>query len=78
MGGDRTITITPSFINEFRKVLEYKNTNKGAESLYKLGLCHLKFENINEATEIFSNLERLYPQKNVLIDKSKKHLERGK
>ena len=65
-------------INEFKKVLEYKNTNKGAESLYKLGLCYLKFGNINEATKSFSSLESLYPEKNVLIDKSKKHLEQGK
>ena len=65
-------------LNEFKKVLEYKNTNKGAESLYKLGLCYLKFGNINEATKSFSSLESLYPEKNVLIDKSKKHLEQGK
>ena len=65
-------------INEFGKVLEYTNTNKGAESLYKLGLCHLKLNNINEATRNFEKLETLYPEKNVLIDKSKKHLEHGK
>lgn len=65
-------------INEFDKVLEYENTNKGAESLYKLGLCHIKLGNISEATRNFEKLETLYPEKNVLIDKSKKHLENGK
>ena len=65
-------------INEFGKVLGYANTNKGAESLYKSGLCHLKLNNINEATRNFEKLETLYPEKNVLIDKSKKHLEHGK
>ena len=43
-------------INEFGKVLGYPNTNKGAESLYKLGLCHLKLNNINEATINFEKL----------------------
>ena len=45
-----------SAINEFNKVLDYKNNNKSADSIYKIGLCFIKLNNIEEAINSFETI----------------------
>ena len=51
-----------SAINEFNKVLDYKNNNKSADSIYKIGLCFIKLNNIEEAINSFETIVKAYPK----------------
>ena len=51
-----------SAINEFNKVLDYKNNNKSADSIYKIGLCFMKLNNRIEAINSFETIVNEYPK----------------
>ncbi len=51
-----------SAINEFNKVLNYKNNNKSADSIYKIGLCFMKLNNRIEAINSFEAIVNEYPK----------------
>ncbi len=51
-----------SAINEFNKVLDYKNNNKSADSIYKIGLCFMKLNNRIEAINSFEAIVNEYPK----------------
>tara|TARA_Y100001970_G_scaffold102277_1_gene128474 strand:- start:19293 stop:20186 length:894 start_codon:yes stop_codon:yes gene_type:complete len=49
-------------IREFNKVLEYKNSNKKSESIYKIGLSYLKLGQNTKAKEMFETIINNYPK----------------
>tara|TARA_B110000014_G_C20125654_1_gene599351 strand:- start:1335 stop:2222 length:888 start_codon:yes stop_codon:yes gene_type:complete len=49
-------------LDEFSKVLEYSNSNKKSESIYKMGLCHLANKNNSNAKEMFQRVVDNYPK----------------
>ena len=62
-----------SAINEFNKVLSYKNNNKSADSIYKIGLCFIKLNNIKDAISSFESIINNYP-KSKYFNKSNEFL----
>ena len=62
-----------SAINEFNKVLNYKNNNKSADSIYKIGLCFMKLNNIKDAINSFETIINNYP-KSKYFNKSNEFL----
>ena len=62
-----------SAINEFNKVLNYKNNNKSADSIYKIGLCFMKLNNIKDAISSFETIIKDYP-KSKYFNKSNEFL----
>ena len=62
-----------SAINEFNKVLNYKNNNKSPDSIYKIGLCFMKLNNIKEAINSFEMIINNYP-KSKYFNKSNEFL----
>jgi tol-pal system protein YbgF len=49
-------------IEEFNKVLKYKDSNKKSESIYKIGLSHIKTGNNNKAKKMFQKIINNYPK----------------
>jgi TolA-binding protein len=62
-----------SAINEFNKVLTYKNSNKSSNSIYKIGLCFTKLNNNKEAISSFETIINNYP-KSKYFNKSNEFL----
>ena len=61
-------------IKEFEKVFLFKDTNKGDDSQYKLGLCFINIGNKNRAKEQFQKLLEIYPNSEY-YQKSKQYLK---
>ena len=49
-------------IQEFNKVLKYKDSNKKSESIYKIGLSYIKIGNNDEAKKMFQKIINNYPK----------------
>ena len=49
-------------IEEFNKVLNYDNSNKKSNALYKMGLCYIKINNNIKAIEVFEKIINDYPK----------------
>ena len=49
-------------LDEFNKVLEYKNSNKQSEAIYKMGLCHLANSDNSDAKKMFQKIITDYPK----------------
>ena len=49
-------------INEFNKVLNYNDSNKKSEAIYKMGLCYLKMNDNIKAKKMFNDIIRNYPK----------------
>ena len=49
-------------IDEFNKVLSYKDSNKKSEAIYKMGLCHLASSNNSDAKKMFQEIINNYPK----------------
>ena len=49
-------------IEEFNKVLNYDNSNKKSNALYKMGLCYIKLNNNTKAIESFEKIIKSYPK----------------
>ena len=62
-----------SAINEFEKVQNYKNNNKSADSIYKIGLCFVKLNMTKEAINAFETIVFKYP-KSKYFNKSNEFL----
>ena len=62
-----------SAINEFNKVLNYKNNNKSSDSLYKIGLCFMKLNDNKKAISSFEKIIHDYP-KSKYFNKSNEFL----
>ena len=62
-----------SAINEFNKVLNYKNNNKSPDSLYKIALCFIKINKNKEAINSFKKIINNYP-KSKYFNKSNEFL----
>lgn len=60
-------------INEFKKVKNYKNNNKSADSIYKIGLCYMKLNMIDKAIDSFETIITQYP-KSKYFNKSNEFL----
>tara|TARA_B100000029_G_scaffold164513_1_gene160628 strand:+ start:1402 stop:2286 length:885 start_codon:yes stop_codon:yes gene_type:complete len=51
-----------SAVNEFNKVLDYKNSNKSVDSFYKIGLCFIKLNDNQKAINAFQKIIVNYPK----------------
>jgi TolA-binding protein len=49
-------------VQEFNKVLKYKNSNKKSESIYKIGLSYVKLDQNTKAKEMFEIIINNYPK----------------
>ena len=49
-------------IDEFNKVLSYKDSNKKSEAIYKMGLCYIKINDNTAAKVMFQNIINNYPK----------------
>ena len=49
-------------LDEFSKVLEYSNSNKKSEAIYKMGLCYLKNNDNFNAKKMFQRVVDNYPK----------------
>ena len=49
-------------LDEFSKVLEYSNSNKKSESIYKMGLCYLANKDNSNAKKMFQRVVDNYPK----------------
>lgn len=49
-------------IEEFKKVLIYRDSNKKSESIYKIGLSYIKLDNTAEAKKMFQQIINNYPK----------------
>ena len=62
-----------SAISEFKKVQNYKNNNKSADSIYKIGLCFMKLNMFEDAINAFETITSNYP-KSKYFNKSNEFL----
>ena len=62
-----------SAIDEFNKVLNYKNNNKNVDAIYKIGLCFMKLNNNEKAINSFETIITNYP-KSKYFNKSNEFL----
>ena len=49
-------------IKEFNNVLNYDESNKKIDALYKIGLCYIKLNNNDKAIDIFQEIINNYPK----------------
>ena len=49
-------------LDAFNKVLDYKDSNKKSEAIYKMGLCHLASSNNSDAKKMFQEIINNYPK----------------
>lgn len=49
-------------VKEFNKVINYSNTNKAEDTVYKMGLCYIKLNQNELALEAFNELVSRFPK----------------
>ena len=49
-------------LDAFNKVLDYKDSNKKSEAIYKMGLCYIKINDNTAAKVMFQNIINNYPK----------------
>ena len=65
-------------INEYQKVVGLGDNNKTPYADYKIALCHVNLNEIDEAIEIFQDIILKYSHETDLVSKSQKYIERYK
>ena len=63
-------------ISEYQKVSILGDKNKAPDADYKIALCHVNLNQIDEAINQFQNIISKYPNEINLVSKSQKYIER--